>query len=75
MKESSKAFVITCKAENINTVALVNKGASYNLISQKFLQELMNNRRIRQITPAKMKFKLANQQTINTIGRVDIDTN
>ena len=72
MKESSKAFVITCKADNINTVALVDTGASTNFISHKFLQELMNDGRIRQII---MTLKLANQQTINTIGRVDIDIN
>ena len=75
MKESSKAFVITCKADNINTVALVDTGASTNFISHKFLQELMNDGRIRKIIPANMTLKLANQQTINTIGRVDIDIN
>jgi hypothetical protein len=71
MKKNHDAFIITCKADNTNTIALIDT----NFISYKFLQDLIEYGMNQQIKPANITLKLANQQTINAMGSIDIIKN
>ena len=68
-----KAFTITCAAGSpASIVALIDTGASTNFVSSKFIQalKLVGDGVI--ITPASLILRLANQQTITTLGKVTI---